>query len=117
MVHIEIGRQQRPFKFGFNAIDIFCSRRNVSIAEFGERLAEIAKGSATPGELRDIIYAGLAGGALSNGQPISFTNYEVGDWLDELPQGELAKMMESLSQSVAAKDKKKLPKEPKTDRN
>lgn len=111
MTTVQIGNKLRPFKFGFNAIDIFCRERNITIGDFGKRIAEISKGSATIGELRDIIYAGLAGGALSSGQTIDFTAYQVGDWLDELPQGELAKMMETISQSVSANGKKKLTKE------
>ncbi len=110
MVQINIGGKLRPFKFGFNAIDIFCRERKIGIAEFGERIAAIGKGGATIGELRDIIYAGLAGGALSSNESIGFTSVQVGDWLDELPEGELAKIMEAISHSVSA-GKKKLPKE------
>jgi hypothetical protein len=108
ITNVEIGGKQRPFKFGFNAIDIFCRERKISIAEFGERVTQISKGSATIGELRDIIYAGLAGGALTSNETISFTCYQVGDWLDELPEGELAKIMEAIAHSVS--DKKKLQK-------
>jgi len=110
ITNIEIGGKLRPFKFGFNAIDIFCRERKISIAEFGERIAQISKGSATIGELRDIIYAGLAGGALSSNEAIGFTCFQVGDWLDELPEGELAKIMNAISHSVSASDKKKLQK-------
>jgi hypothetical protein len=112
MITVNIGGQLRPFKFGFNAIDIFCRERKVNIAQFGERIAEIAKGSATIGELRDIIYAGLAGGALSNNESISFTCFQVGDWLDELPEGELSKVMEAISNSVSASGKKKVQEKP-----
>lgn len=116
MIFISIGGQQRPFKFGFNAIDIFCRERKIGINDFSERLAEISKGSATIGELRDIIYAGLAGGALSHNQQVDFTAYMVGDWLDELPQGELAKMMEAIAGAVSG-NKKKLPKAPKQNKS
>lgn len=109
MILVNIGGTQRPFKFGFNAIDIFCREHKIGIAEFGERFAQIGKGSATIGELRDIVYAGLAGGALTNGDAISFTCYQVGDWMDDLPDGELSKMMEAITQSVSVNGKKKLP--------
>jgi hypothetical protein len=109
MTIVTIGGKSRPFKFGFNAIDIFCREHKIGIAEFGERFAQIGKGTASIGELRDIIYAGLAGGALSSGEAISFSCYQVGDWMDELPQGELAKMMDSITQSVNVTGKKKLP--------
>ena len=108
MIFVNIGNTQRPFKFGFNAIDIFCREHKISIAEFGERFAQIGRGSSTIGELRDIIYAGLAGGALSNGEPVSFTCYQVGDWMDDLPEGELSKMMEAITQSVSINSKKKV---------
>ncbi|HTB05343.1 MAG TPA: hypothetical protein VK806_00220 [Bacteroidia bacterium] len=107
MILVNIGGTQRPFKFGFNAIDIFCREHKIGIAEFGERFAQIGKGSATIGELRDIVYAGLAGGALSSGEPISFTCYQVGDWMDDLADGELSKMMEVITQSVSVSGKKK----------
>jgi hypothetical protein len=109
MILVNIGNKERPFKFGFNAIDIFCREHKIGIAEFGERFAQIGKGNASLGELRDIVYAGLAGGALSSGDTISFTRYQVGDWMDDLPQGELAKIMEAITQSVSVSGKKKLP--------
>jgi len=114
MITVTIGNKPRPFKFGFNAIDIFCREHNIGINEFGERFAQIGKGNATIGELRDIIYAGLAGGALSIGDKIDFTNFQVGDWMDELPQGELTKMMESIARSVNIPGKKKAPEVPHT---
>lgn len=107
MITVTIGNKLRPFKFGFNAIDIFCREHKITISEFGERFSQIGKGTATIGELRDIIYAGLAGGALSTGEKIEFTNFQVGDWMDELPQGELAKMMEAIISSVNVPGKKK----------
>ena len=109
MITVIIGNKQRPFKFGFNAIDVFCRAHAIGINEFGERFAKIGSGKATIGELRDIIYAGLAGGALSAGDKLDFTNYQVGDWMDELPQGELAKMMESIANSINIPGKKKAP--------
>ena len=108
MITVTIGNKLRPFKFGFNAIDIFCREHKITISEFGARFAQIGKGTATIGELRDIIYAGLAGGALSTGEKIDFTNFQVGDWMDDLPQGELAKMMETITSSVNVPGKKKV---------
>jgi|SRR6185312_6454930 len=107
MIFITIGGKQRPFKFGFNAIDIFCREHNIGINEFGERFTRIGKGQATIGELRDIIFAGLAGGSLTVAEPIDFSTFQVGDWMDDLPQGELAKMMEAITQSVNVPGKKK----------
>lgn len=108
MITVNIGNEERPFKFGFNAIDIFCREHKIGIAEFSERFVQIGKGNASVGELRDIIYAGLAGGALSSNAAISFTRYQVGDWMDDLPQGEMAKIMEAITQSVSVSGKKKL---------
>jgi len=107
MIHITLGGERRPFKFGFNAIDIFCREHSIDIAEFANRLEQLAGGSAPPGELRDIIYAGLAGGALSCGLPAAFTNIQVGDWLDELPAGELTKIVDAFTESVSVPGKKK----------
>ncbi|MGP8215796.1 MAG: hypothetical protein ACLQQ4_09560 [Bacteroidia bacterium] len=103
MVQINIGGKLRPFKFGFNAIDIFCREHCIGIAEFGERFAKIANGSSTLGELRDMVYAGLYGGALSNNQPVDFNSYQVGDWMDEMGKDELARMMEDIAGSLAIK--------------
>jgi hypothetical protein len=46
MIHITLGGERRPFKFGFNAIDIFCREHSIGIAEFANRLEQLAGGSA-----------------------------------------------------------------------
>lgn len=107
MQYVNIGGSVRPFKFGFNAIDIFCHERALTLAQFTACIEKLSNGNGSPGELRDIIYAGLAGGALTNGIPVSFTNTEVGDWMDELPAEELKKTMDAVAESLATPVKKK----------
>ncbi len=107
MMQISIGGAVRPFKFGFNAIDIFCRERSITLAQFTGRLDEFGKGAATPGELRDIIYAGLAGGALACGLPVTFTAIAVGDWMDELQAEELTKLVNAFTESITTPVKKK----------
>jgi hypothetical protein len=102
-----IGGENRPFKFGFNAIDIYCRERSITLAQFTEQLERVGKGDALPGEIRDLIYAGLAGGALTSGLPLSFNSLKVGDWMDELTSEGIAAILKAFAESVSAPVKKK----------
>jgi len=108
MLNIKIGGELRPFKFGFNAMDIFCKEKSIGIGDFGAYFNNIASNKATIADLRDIVFAGLCGGALSMGSKVDFTTYQVGDWMDELKSDELAKIMASISGAVFVKKKEKV---------
>ena len=106
MKSIYIGGKERPFKFGFNAIDIFCRDYGLSLDGFIQKFTEISKGKVQPGMIRDIIYAGLASATLMHNEAPGFTKYDVGDWLDELGSEGLSKIMKTLAESFGG-DKKK----------
>jgi hypothetical protein len=109
MNFINLGGKQRPFKFGFNAMDIFCKEYGTGIGAFSEIFAKLAKGESPPGVMRDIIYSGLTAGALSHNEPTDFTKFTVGDWIDELGSEGLAEVMKVITESLVTTDKKKAP--------
>jgi len=97
---IKIGNKERPFKFGFNAMDIFCKEYGIGLNAFSETFAKIATGEAAPGIIRDIIYSGLLAGTLSCNQTPDYNKYTIGDWLDELGNEELTKVMKLVTESL-----------------
>jgi hypothetical protein len=108
MNFIHLGAKERPFKFGFNAMDIFCKENNIGIGEFSALFSKIAKGEAPPGVLRDIVYAGLLAGTMSHSQTPDYIKYTVGDWLDELTGEELTGIMKVVTESLTMGSKKKV---------
>ncbi len=95
---IDIGGKKRPFRFGWNAIDIFCQGKGITIEQYGTQGI-----AATPGDVRSMVYAGLVGGCLSNKQEVDFTPYDVGDWLDEIGAEGIENIMKLISAGYSKK--------------
>lgn len=87
-VELIIGGEKRLFKFGTNATAVYCSTRNVKLSEVEKELDLM---SMDIEKVRDFIYAGLVAGCYRQGKEITFNKYNVGDWIDEMEQGELEK--------------------------
>jgi hypothetical protein len=75
---INIGGQQRPVRFGFNALAEFCKLTGVKIGNID------ALGSNMDfGHIRALVYCGLKDGARKAGVNFNATVEDVGDWMDE----------------------------------
>lgn len=90
----KVGGKQRLIKFGTNATSIFCDIRNLSLVE----AQAITAGAIKPGEMRDVIYSALAAGEIKANPDVNdigqidFTKWDVGDWIDEMPDETLQKI-------------------------
>lgn len=100
--HIDIGGKKRLIKFGTNATAEYCDKRNVGLSEYFNLTFDKIK----PGELRDIIWSGLVAGARSEGKDVDFDEFNVGDWIDEMDQGELDVIFDLVKGPQEAKKKK-----------
>lgn len=104
---INIGGKKRPFKFGTNATALYCNMKDCSIGEFQKQIShEKLKNMDIKGdEVRDLLWAGLVAGCKSEKTEVEFDEYDVGDWIDEMPQEELNKAFSVLSASGDSKKK------------
>jgi len=89
-VEVSIGGKPRLIKFGTNQLAIFTQMHNVDLSEadFGMH------------HLRDLIYSGLVAGAKKNKEKVDFDEWEVGEWIDELPDEDLQKIVDSFTKSL-----------------
>lgn len=94
---IKIGGKERPIKFGTNQSSKYCEVRSVSLAEMQDELSDISKNTGS--EIRDLIFSALWAGAKSDKLEVDFDYIEVGDWIDEMDQGELNKCFQVLVNS------------------
>ena len=85
-VTANMGGSERVIKFGTNATDLFCSLYEIDLSG----IAEILK-SPRPGHYRDLIYSGLVAG-VGGLERADFTRFDVGDWIDEMPQEEFERI-------------------------
>jgi len=92
-----IGGEDRPIKFGINQTDLYCTLRGISITVMQEEMKKFVNGDYTGGEIRDLIWSALADGARKEKIDFPFTNLDVGDWLEEVQEGELTKALNEMN--------------------
>ncbi len=95
---MKIGGEERLIKIGLNQSILYCELRNISITEMNADLAKLSKG--TGAELRDLIWSALKDGARVSGTEFKYTEYDVGDWIEELDPSELGEFMKALINSM-----------------
>ena len=100
---MNIGGEDRPVKFGMNTWIEYCELRGISITKLGEDLDVISKGGGSGSEIRDLIWSSLVSGAKSKRINFDYTNYDVGDWMDDIKQTELANFFSDIGKSVDSK--------------
>jgi hypothetical protein len=91
---VEMGGKARVLKFGTNATALFCQLHNIGLGDFA---SYFSPERMTPAHYRDLIYCALASGARKTG--VDFTNEDVGDWLDEMTEDQIAGIFDVFSQS------------------
>jgi len=89
-IEVSIGGKPRLVKFGTNQLAIFTQMhgQDLSEADFGMH------------NLRDLVYSALVAGAKNQKQPVDFDEWTVGEWLDELPDEDLQKIVDSFTNSL-----------------
>ena len=73
------GKGKLALKFGVNAHELFCKMHNVEFHEMGEKMAGLT------GE-RDLVFCAAHAAALSAGKDFTITKYQIGDWIEDMPQ-------------------------------
>lgn len=105
LVYINVGGKRRPIKFGTNATALLCKEHNISLKKIGEFLTE---DGITIEKYRDLLWASLTAGAQSMGQDFPFTKYQVGDWIDDMPDEDNTAFMDEMTGIVNSHSKKKV---------
>jgi hypothetical protein len=95
-IELELGGAKRLLKFGMNTLSEFSLMYFDSPGDFTIQFQKNPMGA-----LRDITYCALKVRASANNLPEDFNNLMVGDWLDEAPQDDLAKLMEVMTHSMS----------------
>jgi hypothetical protein len=108
LTEVNLGGQSRPFRFGFNAIEVYCNKTNTPLHEFGSVASKLVSDKAAIGILRDFVWAGLCGGCMSKGLTIDFTNFQVGDWMDECDGDTITNLIDTMVESMYTTEKKKV---------
>lgn len=91
---VEIGGKKRLVKFGINALALISE-------ETGKDLDQLDSGI---GSIRDLVWGGLASGCLKKGEKVDFTPYDVGDWIEEMPQAEFDKITRVINESIPSSE-------------
>lgn len=108
LTYINIGGKKRPFKYGTNASALLCEKRGIQLKDlaimFNQEKLNNYEIDGT--EIRDLIWAGLHAGAKSKNIDVDFTEWTVGDWLDDIDVNEFVKVFEAMADSQSPEKKK-----------
>lgn len=98
----EIGGKLRPIKFGTNQTAIFCQLRKCNLKVYQETFTQskIAQLDIDGSEIRDLLYSGLVSGCMTDKIDTDFNETDVGDWVDDLPEGSLSKIFQLNAESL-----------------
>lgn len=102
LITVMMGGKLRTLKFGTNATALFMRRRGLSQVQDFDKLFRFDT-VFTDGEMqiipyftmedvRDLMYCALAAQCYSKGEDVDFTEWNVGDWMDELEPKEVARI-------------------------
>ena len=104
---INIGKKERPIKFGTNATAKFCELENLDLSGYALALFQVSKGTISGTCLRNLIYAGLYAACKSDKLDVDFDVYDVGDWMDTLDEENANKIFNALAASLPKGEKKR----------
>ncbi|MGY2133654.1 hypothetical protein ACW9KT_15600 [Hymenobacter sp. HD11105] len=83
VITVEIGGEMRTFKFGMNTLSAYARLHKDLPGDFSEQLSQDLIGA-----LRDMAYCGLQVRKNENNLPEDFSPEMLGDWIDEMYQGD-----------------------------
>jgi hypothetical protein len=86
----KLGGKERILKFNVNATYEFCKLHSCTHEESIEILNDPVRGVSA---YRDMIYCALRSADLQAGNVIDYNQYDVGDWISELTQDELERIV------------------------
>ena len=98
---VEMGGKARVLKFGTNATALFCQLHSIGLGDFA---SYFSPERMTPAHYRDLIYCALASGARKNKEALDFSPEDVGDWIDDLSEEQLAGIFDVFGASSAQGD-------------
>lgn len=93
---VDIGGKVRMLKFGTNATAMFCQIHKIGLGGFATLFSAE---NLSPAHYRDLIYCALCSGARKTG--VDFSTEDVGDWIDDLSEEQLASIFDVFGQSSA----------------
>lgn len=96
---MKIGNKERSVKFGLNQSILYCELRGISITQMNADFSRLVAGG-NGSEIRDLIWSALKDGARFNKEEFDHDNFDVGDWMETIEEGELAKFLDELVESM-----------------
>lgn len=101
---MNIGGKDRPIKIGLNQSIEYCELRGITITQMNEDYVKLQNGAGTGSEVRDLIWSALKDGARVAGEEFDHTNYDVGDWLEDLDPETMAEFFKEVADSMPKAD-------------
>ena len=96
---LQVADREVLLKFGTNSTAVFCEKHDISLQEFQNRFSA---DQLQIRDIRDFIWAAAVAGAHATDREIDFDRWDVGDWIDELSQEELDRILSIMEDSGEA---------------
>jgi len=84
-----MGGKSRTLKFNLNANYEFCKMHGLT----QQQVMEFFTNSLNVTAIRDMIYCALKSADMSAGRPVDYNEYTVGEWITEMAQDELERIV------------------------
>ena len=105
---MQLGDQDRPFQVGTNQADIFCNLqhrkadgRALPLLDYYQLFGSTDTLLGAP--LRDFVFSALVAGYQNDGHRVDFTHLDVGNWIDEGDDEEVAKPLNVMLEQIHRK--------------
>lgn len=104
---MKIGGKERKIGATVNQTILFVELRGIYLSDYQDVISRIGGDKQTGSEIRDLLWSCLKDGARISGEQFPFTNYDVGDWLGTLEDGELEKFISEYLEALPKKQETK----------
>ena len=95
---VKLAGKEFPIAWGFNQVIEYCDLKNITVDQYNTDMENILTGSIS--NMRDLIWSALKDGARKAKQEFTLDVYDVGDLLEDAKEGEIADVMNSISDTV-----------------
>lgn len=96
-IEVNVGGRLVAFKFGMGSFAKFCELQNISLSKMGDVLSD--ESPLQIQALINLLYAAAYTGEKLKNKEIDFTPEHVGEWLDDLAQDDLNRILATMSQA------------------
>ena len=101
---MKIGGKERKIKCGMNQSILYCELSDISITQMNKEFVNLTTSNGS--EIRDLVWSALKDGARIKKEAFEYTNFDVGDWMEDLNEKDLEDFIKDMTDTLPKSKKK-----------